>query len=84
MRLEDRGWKGRKRAAFLKDAGLATFLRAMGRALGREGKCRIYWLSVDQKMIAGERCAAERTGRRLFLEERRLTRIMVSRHPASC
>jgi len=53
MRLEDRGWKGRKGAAFLKDAGLATFLRAMGRTLGREGKCRIYWLSLDQKMIAG-------------------------------
>jgi hypothetical protein len=25
----------------------------MSRTLGRDGKCRVYWLSLDQKMIAG-------------------------------
>ncbi|MBB4197450.1 CelD/BcsL family acetyltransferase involved in cellulose biosynthesis [Rhodoblastus sphagnicola] len=53
MLLEAKGWKGEKGTAFLNDAGLATFLRAMSRTLGLDGKCRIYWLSLNQKMIAG-------------------------------
>jgi len=52
MLLEAKGWKGRKGTAFLNDPGLATFLRAMSRTLGREGKCQVFWLSLDQRMIS--------------------------------
>jgi hypothetical protein len=52
MVLEAKGWKGKRGSAFLNDPGLATFLRAMTRTMGREGKCRLYSLSVDGRMIA--------------------------------
>ncbi|MCW2285217.1 CelD/BcsL family acetyltransferase involved in cellulose biosynthesis [Rhodoblastus acidophilus] len=52
MLLEVRGWKGRKGTAFLSDPGHAAFLRAMSRTLGRQGKCRVFWLSLDGRMIA--------------------------------
>ena len=52
MLLEAKGWKGRKGTAFLNDPGLSTFLRAMSRTLGREGKCRVFWLTLDEQMIA--------------------------------
>jgi CelD/BcsL family acetyltransferase involved in cellulose biosynthesis len=53
MALEAKGWKGRQGSAFLNDPNLATFLRAMTRTMGRENKCRLYWLAVDGRMIAG-------------------------------
>ncbi len=53
MALEARGWKGRKGDAFLNDPGLATFLRAMTRTMGPEGKCRLYWMAINGRMIAG-------------------------------
>ena len=53
MALEAKGWKGRQGGAFLNDSRRATFLRAMTRTMEREGKCRIYWLAVDGRMIAG-------------------------------
>jgi len=52
MLLEAKGWKGSEGTAFLCDPGHATFLRAMSRTLGREGKCRVFWLSLDGRMIA--------------------------------
>jgi hypothetical protein len=52
MTLEAKGWKGRKGGAFLNDPGLATFLRAMTRTMAREGKCRLYWLAIDGRMVA--------------------------------
>ncbi|MCW2274189.1 GNAT family N-acetyltransferase [Rhodoblastus acidophilus] len=52
MLMEAKGWKGRKGTAFLSDPGHATFLRAMSRTLGRQGKCRVFWLSLDGRMIA--------------------------------
>lgn len=53
MVLEAKGWKGRQGGAFLNDPGLATFLRAMTRGMGNEGKCRLYFLSLNGRMIAG-------------------------------
>jgi CelD/BcsL family acetyltransferase involved in cellulose biosynthesis len=53
MLLEANGWKGRKGTAFLNDVGLATFLRETSQELGRDGRFRIYWLSLDGRMIAG-------------------------------
>jgi CelD/BcsL family acetyltransferase involved in cellulose biosynthesis len=53
MALEASGWKGRQGDAFLNDPALATFLRAMTRMMGLEGKCRIYWMALDGRMIAG-------------------------------
>ncbi len=53
MVLEAKGWKGRKGDAFLNDPGLTTFLRAMTRGMGHERKCRLYWLALDGRMIAG-------------------------------
>ena len=52
MVLEAKGWKGRQGGAFLNDPRLATFLRAMTRGMGHEGKCRLYWLALDGLMIA--------------------------------
>ncbi len=53
MALESMGWKGRRGGAFLIDARRATFLRAMTRGMGLEGKCRVYWLAFDGRMVAG-------------------------------
>ena len=53
MALEAKGWKGRQNDAFLNDPALATFLRAMTRMMGLEGKCRLYWMALDGRMIAG-------------------------------
>jgi CelD/BcsL family acetyltransferase involved in cellulose biosynthesis len=53
MALEAKGWKGRQSDAFLNDPALATFLRAMTRMMGLEGKCRLYWMALDGRMIAG-------------------------------
>jgi len=47
MALEAKGWKGRQNDAFLNDPALATFLRAMTRMMGLEGKCRLYWMALD-------------------------------------
>jgi CelD/BcsL family acetyltransferase involved in cellulose biosynthesis len=66
MLLEAKGWKGRKGTAFLSDPGLATFLRAMSRTLGREGKCRIYWLSLDSRVIAANIVLLDAGGRASF------------------
>jgi CelD/BcsL family acetyltransferase involved in cellulose biosynthesis len=66
MLLEARGWKGRKGTAFLNDPGLATFLRAMSRTLGREGKCRVFWLSLDARMIAANIVLQDASGGAFF------------------
>jgi CelD/BcsL family acetyltransferase involved in cellulose biosynthesis len=66
MLLEARGWKGRKGTAFLNNADRATFLRAMSRTLGREGKCRLYWLSLDRNMIAGNIVLLDAGGKACF------------------
>lgn len=66
MLLEARGWKGRKGTAFLNHPGSAAFLRAMSRTLGREDKCRIYWLSLDGRMIAGNIVLLDRRGKAYF------------------
>ncbi|PPQ36960.1 GNAT family N-acetyltransferase [Rhodoblastus acidophilus] len=66
MLLEAKGWKGRKGTAFLNHPGSAAFLRAMSRTLGREGKCRIYWLSLDGRMIAGNIVLLDRRGQAYF------------------
>jgi CelD/BcsL family acetyltransferase involved in cellulose biosynthesis len=52
MALEAKGWKGRRGTAFLNDPGRATFLRAMTRTMGSEGKCHLYSLTVDGRMVA--------------------------------
>lgn len=52
LAMEQAGWKGRRRTAFLSDAGDAAFLRAVLRQLARAGKCRIDWISVDGEPIA--------------------------------
>ena len=52
LALEQAGWKGRRRTAFLSDAGDAAFLRAALRQLARAGKCRIDWIAVDGRPIA--------------------------------
>ncbi|MFV0279576.1 MAG: GNAT family N-acetyltransferase [Rhodoblastus sp.] len=52
LALEQAGWKGRRRSAFLSDAGDAAFLRATLRQLARAGKCRVDWLAVDGQPIA--------------------------------
>ncbi len=52
LALEQAGWKGRRRTAFLSDAGDAAFLRAALRQLARAGKCRIDWIAVEGRPIA--------------------------------
>lgn len=52
MVLEAKGWKGRKGSAFLNNPSLPCFVRNASLAMGREGKCRIYWLAVDGRVIA--------------------------------
>lgn len=52
LALEQAGWKGRRRTAFLSDAGDAAFLRAALRQLASAGKCRIDWIAVDGRPIA--------------------------------
>ncbi|MCB1540642.1 MAG: GNAT family N-acetyltransferase [Rhodoblastus sp.] len=52
LALEQAGWKGRRRTAFLSDAGDAAFLRVALRQLARAGKCRIDWIAVDGRPIA--------------------------------
>lgn len=66
MLLEAKGWKGRKGTAFLNDPGRATFLRAMSRTMGRDGKCRIYWLSLSNQMIAANIVMLDARGRGYF------------------
>lgn len=53
MALETKGWKGRQGGAFLNDAKHAAFLRAMTRNMGNQGQCRLYWLALNGRMIAG-------------------------------
>lgn len=52
MRLEAKGWKGRRKTAFLSRPSEAAFLRTLAPdfAIGR--KCRIYWLALDDRIIA--------------------------------
>jgi CelD/BcsL family acetyltransferase involved in cellulose biosynthesis len=50
--LEARGWKGRRRTALLSTPQLATFTRAMLRALASQGACRVYSLDVGGASIA--------------------------------
>ncbi len=52
LALEMSGWKGKRGTALLCEPSLATFLRAMTRMMGREGKCRIYTLELNQRAIA--------------------------------
>ena len=50
--LEAKGWKGRDGGAFLNQPEHVAFLKAMAQAMSREGQCRIYWMSVADKVIA--------------------------------
>jgi CelD/BcsL family acetyltransferase involved in cellulose biosynthesis len=50
--LEAKGWKGRHGGAFLNRRGHADFVRAMAQTLGPESHCRVYWMSVADKVIA--------------------------------
>ena len=50
--LEAKGWKGRDGGAFLNQPEHVAFLKGMAHAMSRENKCRIYWMSVADKLIA--------------------------------
>ena len=50
--LEAKGWKGRHGGAFLNQPEHVAFLKTMAHAMSRGSKCRIYWMSVADKLIA--------------------------------
>jgi CelD/BcsL family acetyltransferase involved in cellulose biosynthesis len=52
LALETSGWKGRHGGAFLNRPDHAAFVRSMAPALGAEGKCRVYWMASEGKVIA--------------------------------
>jgi CelD/BcsL family acetyltransferase involved in cellulose biosynthesis len=52
LTLEASGWKGRDGGAFLNRRDHAAFVRSMAPALGAEGKCRVYWMASEGKVIA--------------------------------
>jgi CelD/BcsL family acetyltransferase involved in cellulose biosynthesis len=52
LTLEASGWKGRNGGAFLNRLDRAAFVRSMAPALGAEGKCRVYWMASEGKIIA--------------------------------
>jgi CelD/BcsL family acetyltransferase involved in cellulose biosynthesis len=52
LALETSGWKGRHGGAFLNRPDHAAFFRSMAPELGAEGKCRVYWMAIENKVIA--------------------------------
>lgn len=52
LALETSGWKGRDGGAFLKRPDHTAFVRSIAPALGAEGKCRVYWMASEDKVIA--------------------------------
>ncbi|MDI9848303.1 GNAT family N-acetyltransferase [Rhodoblastus sp. 17X3] len=52
LALEKSGWKGRDGGAFLNRPDHAAFVRSIAAALGAEGKCRVYWMASEDKIIA--------------------------------
>ncbi len=52
LALEAGGWKGRAGTALLRVSAQAAFARTMIRRLGREGRCRIERLALDEAPIA--------------------------------
>jgi CelD/BcsL family acetyltransferase involved in cellulose biosynthesis len=52
MALEAKGWKGRRKTAFLSSTAETKFLRTLAQSLAKQGKCRIYWLALDDRMVA--------------------------------
>jgi hypothetical protein len=52
LALETSGWKGRDGGAFLNRPDHAAFIRSIAPALGAEGKCQVYWMTCEDKVIA--------------------------------
>ena len=52
LRLERQGWKGRSRTALADTPRLARFVCDMTTALGREGRCLIHSLTLDDRPVA--------------------------------
>ena len=52
LALEGRGWKGGRRTALVSQPRLATFARAMTRAMARRGACRVDALLRDGEPVA--------------------------------
>jgi CelD/BcsL family acetyltransferase involved in cellulose biosynthesis len=52
LALESKGWKGRRGEALQSKPPLEAFVREMAAAMVGRGKCRIYWLSCGDQIIA--------------------------------
>ena len=65
LALEANGWKGKRGAALLRNAGLSTFARTMVRSLAQAGQCSIHSLRLDNRMIAA--CVVLQSGGYAYL-----------------